>query len=220
MIHCAYCGAVISDDSVFCGTCGKETGQNAGLSAEESIALARDLAQKYDRRDWLMSQISNCETEIERNKSRITGARYSTFRFFWPFLILSQVATLIMAVIWGLVAGIAGNRGLLDYTNIVCFLAMVATIIIGYAVACHIRDKRNGEIYRAEDKIRYDRKRFEDELEGYKSELNRINISLKDFDRLIPATMRRKEVMAKIASVLESGEASDFNQALSLCSRR
>ena len=60
MIRCANCGASVSDDSVFCGVCGKETGINAGLSSAESIALAKELAQKYESRDWLMAQIANC----------------------------------------------------------------------------------------------------------------------------------------------------------------
>jgi len=220
MIRCANCGASVSDDSVFCFVCGKETGKNAGLSSAESIALAKDLAQKYDSRDLLMAQISNCETAIARNKACITGARYSTFRFFWPSLLVAQGVVVVVAFMLGIFAGATGNEKLVDYAKYICLLAEAVTLLIGYFIACGRRDRANGKIYREEDNVRSECKKIENELDGYKTELNKLNKDLKEYDRLIPATMRRKEIMAKVIGILESGEASDFNQAISLCSRR
>ena len=105
MGFCRKCGHELADDVLFCNKCGEKTDlgleQVPEMSKEDSIQLADTLREKYASAEKLSYEISENEKIIK--KPLVVEYRgYSTFRFFWKWLIIAPVSwyflTLIIAV--------------------------------------------------------------------------------------------------------------------------
>lgn len=223
---CKKCGNQLTDDDVFCSKCGSKQEKFDALSKEESIELADKLGDHYSTRQMLKEQISDCEMDLKRYNMPVKPVRYSAFRFFWPFLIIAQVAALVIGVIvllvvisltWSRHADVEEYRPL---AYIVVLLVEAGTLGIGGVFATRKRDKLNAVIYQNERANNNRVHNIKNQLGEYSAKLRTVNEFLSKYEDRVPVTMRSKLKMYAVKDLIEKGEAEDFDRAIELLMNR
>ena len=230
MRYCINCHALLSEEDVFCKKCGTKVEYAEKLSSEESIALANELERKYSELHSIKSELDQCQKDLPRYQLPDKRPRYSAFRFFWPFLIYSQIAELVVGIIFIviLVNGLLSGRMSTEYDTdslktVMMFFMLVAaaaTVIFGGVYATRKRDRLNAKL--AEDELPLMQKKSNiisriGELNNMKSHLE---YELKQYNSWIPVTLRNPSGIRKARSYIESGEAKDLYEAVMLCQNK
>ena len=227
MRYCINCHAQLTDEDVFCMKCGTKVEVAERLSADESIALAKSLEQKYEQWGTLKDEIDELERELPRYQLPAKPVRYSAFKFFWPFLIYSQIAQLVVCVIFIVVLFSSGSASrYLDDTDslktIMTFFALLATgatLIIGGIYAGKKRDRKNSELIASENSVLDKKHKIESRLIELKSRRSILEQELRQYNGWIPVSMRSAFYIKRARSYIENGEASDLYEAVMLLQR-
>jgi hypothetical protein len=207
--------------------CGTKVEVAERLSADESIALAKSLEQKYEQWGTLKDEIDELERELPRYQLPAKPVRYSAFKFFWPFLIYSQIAQLVVCVIFIVVLFSSGSASrYLDDTDslktIMTFFALLATgatLIIGGIYAGKKRDRKNSELIASENSVLDKKHKIESRLIELKSRRSMLEQELRQYNGWIPVSMRSAFYIKRARSYIENGEASDLYEAVMLLQR-
>ena len=214
---CANCNTPLKDDDIFCKKCGQKIEQR--LSLEDSLYLASDLEKKYSERDKTKSELSELERESLKYNLPSRRPRYSTFRFFWPFLIISQIA--VVVVCFGLVIVLiaTGNFGIREDTlrTLLYFLALLAeglTMIIGITVAINKRNRLNARLEAEETVIMGKQRKISERIAELRTLLRTQDYAVKEYEGRVPPVLRNERGMKKVRELLEAGQAEDFDQAV------
>lgn len=226
MKYCEKCGAGMPDDVLICPECcySKDSEETSGfaeelarLSTEESIALAEKLSADYEALNNLRAEISDDEQNLRRCLNVDDKVRYSAFRFFWPYLIVSQVIAVLVMVIVILIAVAFDNRNLVLAAESFAFIAMAVTIIVGGVKARNKRDILNSNLI---DNVRSKKKKAHDlsiEIEELKGKKKALEESLLKYRYVIPSALRNKSRMDMVKNMLVTGKAQGFTEAVTLC---
>ncbi len=217
---CVNCNAELKDDDLFCKQCGLKVAER--LSKEDSISLASELEKRFAERTRIKREIFDLEHESLKYRLPSKRPRYSAFRFFWPFLIWSQLAVVgvaIMLIIF-LFAGAFDNYSSDSIKALVYLLGIPAegvTMIIGAVVARLKRDRLNMKLEEEEQIIINKQRNIEVRIAELRSILNQCEYNLPGLENRVPAFLRTEPGMRKVRMLLESGEAEDFDQAVLIC---
>jgi len=218
MGFCRKCGHELADDVLFCNKCGEKTDlgleQVPEMSKEDSIKLADTLREKYASAEKLSYEISENEKIIK--KPLVVEYRgYSTFRFFWKWLIIAPVSwyflTLIIAVFC--------NYKFIWIAFVVPIIIAAAMLIFGWIKAGERADKENQAIFMGNQKVKESRDRLIKENESLKVKLASKYHDLEKFNDLVPPDMRKSSSMSQIKSFLLTNRASSFESAVKMLSR-
>ena len=189
-------------------------GRNFEMTLEESIALAekfqKDLAQleSYER------QI--IDNEAESKKPIVVDVKKrSMFRYFWPWLVFAVVlfGFLDVLVLFFLTSKYSNFSGLVF---LIAVVLTIAVIIIGVFVSKK-KQKADNEAYEIAYDIAQERRSslFEKNKE-LKSNLSQLEFQLAANPNfaLIPEDKRKSSSLARAKLFLQSGKATDFEDAL------
>ena len=188
--------------------------RNFEMTLEESIALAekfqKDLAQleSYER------QI--IDNEAESKKPIVVDVKKrSMFKYFWPWLVFAVVlfGFLDVLVLFFLTSKYSNFSGLVF---LIAVVLTIAVIIIGVFVSKK-KQKADNEAYEIAYDIAQERRSslFEKNKE-LKSNLSQLEFQLAANPNfaLIPEDKRKSSSLARAKLFLQSGKATDFEDAM------
>ena len=159
------------------------------MTKEESIALAEKLQKNYSNLDALKDQIERNESQMKsRSSTTVRGSSY--FRFFWPWLIVAAVLYFLIGFIHNV--GFRYSADSVQYSLMtVRVLAPIAALILGEVAKLKLANDDN------------------------RTKIARIEKELEEYRDLVPANARTRTAMFKVVSMLKTGKAEDFNDAIS-----
>ena len=223
MKYCINCHAELRDVDDFCRQCGTKVIASETYTSDESIEIAKTLEKNYREWEAIKDEINNCERDLPRYKLPANRPRYSAFRFFWPFLIYSQIAAVVVGLIVLFIA-LGSSSSSMDYYDVLkslmyffAFIAEAVVLIIGGVHARNKRDALNSQQIESERSVLQKQHNIESRIIELKSKKSRLEMDLKKYDGLIPPKMRNQFSMKKVRGYLESNEAHDLNEALQMC---
>lgn len=196
---------------------------NKVMTKEESIELAELLANKYSSLSKMKGEANNVKEELARAKkqSEKPVAKYSAFKYFWPYLIAAVVAEIVVYFGGGLLLSMGTHTNdAYSVWQLLKFLTPIAVIVIGLILAIRKRNSLNRVAVESHSTDLIREKRLEEDLEAKEKNIANFMETIKDYDDLIPEKLRQKIFMEKVKKMLESGEADDFSDAIAKISKK
>ncbi len=190
---------------------------------QDPIELADYLAEKYDSLRSMERDIGICESNIAKNRSFVSPARYSSFRFFVPFFIVSILVFIFGAGFLTIESFLMSSNGdpagkMLNRVALWIPLIFFMVIhVIGGVYARKKRDKFNAVI---DDDLRYRERCCEENQNKCMNLSARMRIlkeELSVYNEHVPIGLRKRNGMLKVRKLLESGEANTFDEAIAIC---
>lgn len=214
MPFCSKCGAELLPNDLFCAKCGTQNDISEPvipqMTKEESLAFADKLIAEYRKLEKL-------DAEIEENNHQIARPiedypkQHAAFKYFWPFLIYAGVSCTVfyfLAGLFGRSLGLALILYLLSLASIPFFL------IFGGVRAVRIRNELNA----AEVSFLNNKKDHLIELKKENSVLQtkrrKVVSELKEYENMLPPSMRSSAQISKAKIFIQSGKAEDFADAV------
>ena len=222
MKYCVNCHAELRDSDDFCRKCGTKVVVHEALTAEESIEIAKSIEKKLRELEEVNEEISGCERDLPRYTIPSNSPRHSAFKFFWPFLIYSQIAAFVVALI-ALFAFLGSGALYTRYFDafeslvyLLAFIAEVVVLIIGGVYAPRKRNALNAQLAENESNMIQKRYNIESRLRELEARKNHIEFELKKYDGHIPPSMRNVSSIKKVRQYIEYGDARDFYEAVQM----
>lgn len=184
------------------------------MTREEAVALARKLGQEYAEMEQVQKEIDENEAVIA--KPIPEPAKHAAFKYFLPFLIAAPIACAVLSSISYICLQIGQSRTMYAVFAFLAVLALAGLLVFGGRFAKSKRDEMNNlEIAKHRTKVgqRDDLKR---KVSALKSRYRTIQNSVKEYEDVIPEAYRTSGQMERVASLLESGNANDFESALKI----
>ena len=226
MAICLNCGTELTGEDVFCPKCGAKnviatdavseaTAVAAApeMTKEESIAFAEKAVTLYKNYERLKKEIDDNRSQLSKPGPDGMVKQYSAFRFFWPYLIYAAVA---LNVFYFFAQLSSRSYGMAMFMLLAALVVPVVLLIVGGVSARRKRDASNELAVRAVN----DRRRHLDELKKETSmlETKRIKMAaeLKEYEAIIPASLRNSSSMSKAIILLKSNKAETIYQAIEM----
>ena len=183
------------------------------MTLEESIALAEKLQKDFAQLESCKREIRNNEAEI-RKPVVINVRRRSMFRYFWPWPLFA--ATIFCASMFITLILLFENAVLAYILGIAAFVTAIAIIIIGIKVSKNKAKEDNDSYEIAKDSAEKRRSDLVEKKRELDSTINSIKIQLggNPVYEKIPLDKRKSSAMARAKLLLQSGKATDFEDAL------
>lgn len=227
MAVCVNCGAELYAGDVFCRSCGAKNELPPvavpqadpmpfvpAMSKEESIALAEKLSDLYKSYEKIQKEIEDNKTQISRSDSGPVK-QHAAFKFFWPFLIYAVIALNVFYFL----AQISSSTGTVLTFLFLALASPVGLLIFGGVTSVRKRDALNQSALEAAHNRRKHMDDLKKETSMLETKRSQKAKELKEYDYLVPATLRNSSSMAKAALILRSNKAEDFNQAIDMIHR-
>lgn len=235
MAYCRKCGAQLKDEDVFCFMCGQPIDKQANadaiaelkeaspeseparpsMSKEESIALAEKLRDEYSAIERLQRELGDNQAALQRPVI-LSGRRYSTFRFFWPFLIYAYIALNAFYLIGMIISAGSNDETGIAFGFVIGLCAAVGLLIFGGMRAGRKRDMRNEEIAEEEDMIRRRHKDLETRTSEIITKLNNKKRGVSEYQNLVPIRFRSKHYMDRVLVLIQTDRAAGFYEAIDM----
>ena len=226
MAVCTKCGAAIPDGSGFCNMCGQQisadtnTVQSSSLSTpssrEDDISLANTLSAKYAELEKIHGDITDTEFAMKKCEVSTTPPRYSTFRFFWPFFIIALGVCFAVTLIASLIAVGANSEIGMFFAELLGYLSVPATLVVGIFIAIARRNAANRELEAKENILNIKNEELHNKVVQLRKRQGELSIELDKYKSRVPSMLRNKNQMLKIKTMLETGKAQSFDEAVEM----
>lgn len=183
------------------------------MTKDESIALAEKLKKSYANLDALKDQIKNNEAQINsRSSTSIRGHSY--FKFYWPWLVIAAVLFILIGFIHKSFFRYSAND--VQYTFMALkYIIPIVALIAGAFVAGVKKENDSNQVLAAERSAEEAVEKLRTANEDNRKQIERIRRELEEYNTLVPSKARTKTTMSKVASMLKTGKAEDFEDAIS-----
>ena len=183
------------------------------MTKEESIALAEKLQKNYSNLDALKDQIEKNESQMKsRSSTTVRGSSY--FRFFWPWLIVAAVLYFLIGFFHNV--GFRYSADSVQYSLMtVRVLAPIAALILGAILAGVKKSNDSNQVAQAQYSAAQEVAKLKLANDDNRTKIARIEKELEEYRDLVPANARTRTDMFKVVSMLKTGKAEDFNDAIS-----
>lgn len=183
------------------------------MTKDESIALAEKLKKSYANMDALKDQIKNNEAQINsRSSTSIRGHSY--FKFYWPWLVIAAVLFILIGFIHKSFFRYSAND--VQYTFMALkYIIPIVALISGAFVAGVKKENDSNQVLAAERSAEEAVEKLRTANEDNRKQIERIRRELEEYNTLVPSKARTKTAMSKVASMLKTGKAEDFEDAIS-----
>lgn len=184
------------------------------MTREEAVALARKLGQEYAEMEKLKKEMD--ENEAIFSKPVPEPAKHAAFKYFLPFLISAPIAGGVLSYLSYFSLKMGNSRTFYMIFTFLAVLIFAGLLIFGGRFAKSKRDEMNNlEIAKHRTQVGKmdDLKR---KTSALKSRYRTIQNSVKEYEDVIPEAYRTSGQMERVASLLESGNANDFESALKI----
>ena len=183
------------------------------MTKEESIALAEKLQKDYANLDALKDQIEKNESQIKsRSSTTVRGRSY--FTFFWPWLIVAAGLYILIGFFHNV--GFRYSADSVQYTLMtVRLLAPIAALILGAILAGVKKSNDSDQVGQARFSAEQEIAKLRAANDDNKNKIIRIEKELEEYKNLVPANARTRTAMFKVVSMLKTGKAEDFEDAIS-----
>ena len=220
MPFCSKCGAELLPNDLFCAKCGAQNDISEPvipqMTKEESLAFADKLIAEYKKLEKL-------DTEIEENNRQIARPieaypkQHAAFKYFWPFLIYAGVSFTVLYFLAGL---FGRSLGLAVILYLLALASIPTFLIVGGVRAVRIRNELNA----AEVSFLNNKKDHLIELKKENSILQtkrgKVVHELKEYENMLPPSLRSSAQISKAKIFIQSGKAEDFADAVEKMGRR
>lgn len=186
------------------------------LTREESIQLAYELTGKYNDLSVKEAEFMDIKDKLDNLPDHSKDPKYSSFRFFWPYLIVAAVVEAVLSTMASLYVMTSSEA-----SPVVCFvygiliLATWPTVMIyGGIKAKKRRDEYNEGVTmnaRNSERIKLE---YENKLQEKERELVILEEELEKYNDIVPPTMRTRDCMETVRRTIENGLAESFNEAI------
>ena len=184
------------------------------MTLEESIALAEKLQKDFAQLESCKREIRNNEDEI-RKPVVINVRRRSMFRYFWPWILFAGTQFCVI-LFFSLIFLVTQYAKLAPVVMGAAFGIAVLIIIIGIKVSKKKAKEDNDSYEIAKDSAEKRRTDLFEKNRELDSTINSIKIQLggNPVYEKIPLDKRKSSAMARAKLLLQSGKATDFEDAL------
>ena len=217
MLICSKCGYELREGVLFCKKCGQsvEISKASALpemSLEESVSYIEKLKHKFTEVERLERQLMDNEALLSKPLF-LDERKYSMFRFFWPNLIWAAIAYIVMLCIAAI--------GTSDETAFsilmpLTFIIPIVILVIGGIRAWKRRNKENAFIAEDNEQAIEKKKKIEKDTYELRSKLATKKNDLALASAAIPEPLRKSVTMTQMKSLLQSGKASNIQEAVAL----
>lgn len=182
------------------------------MSLEESIKLLTDLQKKYGEYEKAVREIENnketMSKPVEPEKRKV-----SAIKFFWPSFIIAPITFVVLYLVAPSLAGYGTNARYAFFYRLPYIAALAVFVIFAIRTIKNVHDlnsisKMSGNV---DGSRKADLAKENFDLE-HKMELLKSNLS--KYDDLLPEDMRSSAALMKLKLMLQSGKATDLNDAI------
>ena len=183
------------------------------MTKEESIAFAEKLQKNYANLDATKEQIAKNESEIKsRSTHKVQGHSY--FRYFWPWLIIAAVLYLFILFIHNF--GFRYSSDDVQYTLITMRTLIPFVALVAGAIVAGVKKANDYHQVQLAEQSAYDTiAKLELANKDNEKKIERIEEELAEYKSIVPPKARSKTAMFKVVSMLKTGKAEDFEDAVS-----
>lgn len=183
------------------------------MTKEESIALAEKLQKDYANLDALKDQVKRNTAEIKsRSEHKVRG--HSFFKYYWPWLLVALGLFILIRTVHRLMFSYSADSVQYTLINLRYFVPVIA-LVIGAVVAGVKKGNNANQVALAEQSFAETIKKLEKANADNESKINRIENELNEYSSMVPVKARSKTAMFKIISMLKTGKAENFEDAVS-----
>lgn len=194
------------------------------MTKEESIELASRLSGEYADIEKIREELKRNE-QILKNPVREPKYKIETLKYFKPFF---AVSVLVMLLYFPLsVVALVNNFALYDHgaepiehVNLLILIGLLAVVALIHFFGGKYSRKKD----RAAEKVVLDwkeqleesRKLLESHAVMLREKAEEKTNGLKEYDGIVPESLRSAAGMDEVRNALESGKAADFSEAAEL----
>lgn len=183
------------------------------MTKEESIAFAEKLQKDYANLDALKDQVKRNTAEIKsRSEHKVKG--HSFFKYYWPWLLVALGLFILIRTIHRLMFSYSVDSVQYALINLRYFAPIIA-LVVGAVIAGVKKGNNANEVALAEQSVADTINKLEKANADNKSKINRIETELQEYSSMVPIKARSKTAMFKVVSMLKTGKAEDFEDAVS-----
>ena len=219
MSFCRKCGVELAPNDVFCPNCGfqNEPEEQAAepvipqMTKDESIAFADKLIAEYKKLEKIDKEIEENDHQISRPIDAYPK-QHAAFKYFWPFLIYAAVSCSLFSVLARVFE--RGAIGLALIFSLLSIASIPVFLIVGGVRAVRIRNELNAAEVSFQNNKKDHLNELVEENKVLKNKRTIIKNKLKEYDAMLPPSLRSSTQIAKAKLLVQSGKASDFADAV------
>lgn len=231
MAFCRKCGSKLAGDALFCEICGvkivhhpesDETPEATPaniidvtefpeMTADETITFCEKAFTDFKSLERLDQEIADNNRKLSA-APHYTNAQFSTFHFFWPYLIIAAVSLFVFYILAIII--VTNSRNPSVFVAFLPIIAFGGVLIFGGIRASGKRDKANYglSVQNSEEQTR--RSKMRNETASLKEKRNDLYKKLAEKYNWLPKRYRTSSCMKRAANLLKAGKASDLKSAL------
>lgn len=184
---------------------------------KETIRCCEQLMREYIYLEKKQNEVSDIEREI-KNSLQYTSNQYSTFHYFWPFLIAAFASYFVTLSVIGSILRVTLNfdNSVYRFFAALPYIVPIIVLVIGFIVASRKRDNANLKIAE-ENRVTGDkRKALNERKEALNSEIRKLSMKLDSECGQIPRQYRNGASLKKLVKILRTEKARDLESAIKL----
>lgn len=194
------------------------------MTREESIELASRLCVEYADLETISEELKVNE-QILKNPAKEPKHKIEYLKYFKPFFIISVFVMLLYFPLY-LIAFVNNfalyDRGAepVEHVNLLILTGLLAVVALIHFFGGKYSRKKDREAEKAladwKSQSEESHKLLESHVVMLRERIDKKKNDLKEYDGIVPESLRSGKEMSEVLAVLEQGNAEDFGEAVKL----